>query len=151
MMQRLVLFLLFVAVSGPLHAQNEGALPSSAKLTTTDPIARAATDLLVAKYSLDADQAQTMYTIQARKQRNLKQVEALKTSNPTGYTTKVKHVQEGALNSIRRMLRTKEQVALYDKTKRAIRDQRAAKRKALLAQGMPTAAIEAALLEIYAE
>jgi len=114
-------------------------------------VARAATDKLVAKYTLTADQAKQMYTIQARKQRNLAQFESLKSNTPAQYTAKMQSLQKGTLNSIRRILRTKEQVALYDKTQREVRNNRAEKRKELSVLNASKESVEAAMLDLYAE
>jgi hypothetical protein len=119
--------------------------------TTNDTGIRATTDQLAAKYTLNADQAKEMYTIQKRKQRNLNQIEALKTTDPKAYQNKVKSIQNGTLGSIRRILKTKEQVELYKKTQNDIRTQRAQKTKELLKIGKSKAEIELAVLDIYAE
>lgn len=139
-------FLLTTLVSA--WSQSAPAQPAA---SSNDPAARAATDALVAKYNLNADQAKQMYTIQARKQRNLAQIADLKTSDPALYQTKMKSVQTGTLASIRRILKTKEQVDLFEKTKVEVRNQRAIKQKELMGKGAKKAEIEAALLDIYAE
>ena len=49
------------------------------------------------------------------------------------------------------MLRTKEQVDLYNKTQTEVRTQRSVKRKELTAKNVSKEDMQAALLEIYAE
>jgi hypothetical protein len=83
--------------------------------------------------------------------RNQGEIAGLKTSNPNLYTGKVKSLQAGTLSSIRRILHNKEQIALYDKTQREVRTARADKRKTLSSEGASKAAIEAGMLDIYAE
>lgn len=124
---------------------------SPAPQPAANDAARAATDKLVAKYTLTADQAKQMYTIQVRKQRNQAQFQSFKDSDPALYNAKMQSLQKGTLNSIRRTLRTKEQVALYDKTQREVRNQRAEKRKELSIGNASKATVDAAMLDLYAE
>jgi hypothetical protein len=112
---------------------------------------RAATEALSLNYSLDADQVKEAYRIQWRKQKNMKEMEGLINSNPAYYNGKLQSLQAGTLHSIRRMLKTKEQLALYDATQRDIRAQRAATQKALSKLQARKIDMESALLAIYAE
>jgi hypothetical protein len=113
--------------------------------------ARTATQDLTTKYALNGDQAKQMYTIQARKQRNLASIESLKTSDPKLYDAKLQSIQKGTLASIRRILNNKEQVTRYEETQREVRNQKAIKRKEMTAAKASKADIEAALNAIYAE
>lgn len=139
-----VLFSLFAVI---FTARAQSPAPGSG---STD-VARAATDQLVAKYKLNADQAKQMYQIQARKQKNMASIASLKSSDIAQYRLKVQNIQTGSLNSIRRILKTKDQVALFEKTQRDIRSDRAAKRKELTVKKSSKSEIDDALLEVYAE
>jgi hypothetical protein len=116
-----------------------------------ESLARTTADQLTAKYGLNADQAKTVYTIQVRKLKNMAAIESYQSNNPALYQTKLANVQEGTLKSLRRTLKSKEQVAIFQKTQAEVRQQKAAKRKALMAQKATKAEIEAALNQIYAE
>lgn len=140
-----VLPFLMLLLAGSAQAQNA---PTQ---TATDAAARTATDVLVKKYTLNADQAKQMYTIQVRKQRNLAQIEGLKTSNPTKFRSKLQGVQQGTLRSVRVVLNTKAQVDLYKETQGKVRLLQADKRKELMVKKSSKEEIDAALLEIYAE
>ncbi len=116
-----------------------------------DP-ARAAADQLIRKYNLStAKQAEKAYAIQVRKQKNLSEIEALATSDPALYHAKLAGIQQGTQASIGRLLSTNVQRELYRKTQSEQRLLRAEKRRILEAQGVPTAAIESAVLDIYLE
>ena len=90
---------------------------------------RKATEVLTAKYTLNADQAKQMYTIQLRKAKNVAQITSFQNSDPALYRAKMQNVQNGTLASIRRILNTKAQVDLYQKTQAELRNQRAQKRE----------------------
>jgi predicted component of type VI protein secretion system len=116
-----------------------------------DQEARTATDKLVAKYKLNPDQAKAMYTVEVRKFRNRSEIAALKTSNPSLYRRKEQNVQSGTLTSIRHILNTKDQVNLFEKTKRDLRAAKVEKRKELTVKGASKDAIEDAMLDMFAE
>ena len=116
-----------------------------------DQAARAATEQLTQKYSLSADQAKQVYTIQVRKQRNLSEIATLKTENQAQYNQKLQSIQHGTLASLRKTLKTKEQVALFEKTKRDVRSKRAAKRKEMIGAKADKSLIESAGLDIFEE
>jgi len=152
MKQALAILLLAFLNIVPLAAQSNQPAPHSTKpAATTNPDAVRLTEALTAKYTLTADQAKQMYQIQNRKLRSEKELATLKTTDPTRYHTKLENLQTGTLGSVLRILQTKEQVNLYRKTQADVRSQRAAKKKELLLQNTPKEAVEAALLEIYAE
>jgi hypothetical protein len=144
---KLYIVLFFSLFVGIFTANAQSPAPASG---TTD-VARSSTDQLVVKYKLNPDQAKQMYQIQLRKQKNMAEIAVLKDSNKTLYREKVQHVQTGTLNSIRRILKTKEQVELYEKTQRGVRSDRATKRKDLTVKKSSKAEIDDALLEVYAE
>ena len=151
-MKQLFALALFFITTVAATAQNaEAKPPVGATSSPNDAIAREATDKLVAKYTLNADQAKEMYTIQQRKLRNLGEIASLESSNRSLYLSKLESLQKGTLSSIRRVLRTKEQVELYDKTQVEVRTQRSVKRKELTAKNLSKDDMQAALLEIYAE
>lgn len=152
-MKQILALALFFISTAICTAQDVKALPPSANKTasTNEAAAREATDKLVAKYTLNADQAKEMYVVQQRKQRNLGEIAALQTSNRSLYLAKLESVQKGTLSGIRRILRSKEQVELFNKTQTEVRTQRSVKRKELSAQNLPKEDVQAALLEIYAE
>jgi hypothetical protein len=148
------IFALLLAFSGALAAQSPAPKPtkSTAPLSAErEATARQATDALATKYTLSADQAKQMYTVQVRKQRNLAEIESLKTTNLAQYQAKVGSIQRGTLAGIRRILNNKAQVDLYQQTQAGVRNQKAVKRKELMAQKASKTDIEAALLDIYAE
>ncbi len=151
MKQALAILLLAFLNLFSLSAQSNQPAAKPAQATITNPQAVRFTEALTAKYTLTADQAKQMYQIQARKLRNATELQAIKTTNPALYHTKLEHLQTGTLASIMRILHTKEQVQVYRKTQAEVRTQRAAKRKELLLQNTPKEAVDAALLEIYAE
>ncbi len=158
-MKKRLFFVLFCALLVHLAAaQQTPNSPSTGKPEApalkgpiTDPAARSATEQLAIKYTLNADQTKQMYTVQVRKLRNLKQIVELKTTNLALYKSKLQSLQSNTLVSVRRILNTKEQVAIYQKTQDDLRTQRAKKREEMLRQNADRAAIEIALLEIYAE
>ncbi|MBL7781460.1 MAG: hypothetical protein JNM22_09615 [Saprospiraceae bacterium] len=148
-MKHLSALLLFVvAMACQVTAQNAS---SAAPRTGDETTAREATDRLAAKYKLDADQAKQMYTIQMRKLRNAAEIAPLQSTDAALYRTKVQNLQKGTLASIRRILHTKEQVDLYQKTQISVRTQQSDKRKEMMLNGAGKEAIEAALLDIYSE
>jgi hypothetical protein len=151
MKQIFALALFFITTVAATAQNTEAKPPAAATSSPNDAIAREATDKLVAKYTLNADQAKEMYTIQQRKQRNLGEIAPLQTSNRSLYLSKLESLQKGTLSSIRRVLRSKEQVDLYDKTQAEVRTQRSVKRKELTAKNPSKDDMQAALLEIYAE
>jgi preprotein translocase subunit SecF len=149
-MNKLLFSLLLLVLGGQaLNAQKTET--TAAPTATNDQEIRKATEALTAKYQLNADQAKQMYTIQARKAKNLAQIESLKSSDPALYRAKVQNVQKGTLANIQRILNTKDQVALYKKTQSDLRVQRNKKQKELVGNNASREAIENALLAIYAE
>lgn len=124
----------------------EAAIP-----TESDVATRKATEVLVAKYHLNADQAKQMFRVVQRKARNMNEIAAFQTTDVALYHLKWSNVQKGTWASIRRILNTKEQVDIYQKTQSDIRGLRNAKRKELIAQKLSNEAVEAAVLAIYAE
>ncbi|MBU6340044.1 MAG: hypothetical protein KGS48_00995 [Bacteroidetes bacterium] len=144
-MKQFAILPFFLMLLQSLAAQS--ASPSSAN----QDVARDATDALVKKYNLNADQSKQMYQIQQRKQRNLADIQADKTSNSALYGAKLQAIQKGTLNSIRGVLNNKAQVDLYNKTQAEVRRKKADKRKELMVKKSSKAEIDAAMLEIYAE
>jgi len=118
---------------------------------TNDQEIRRATEALTAKYKLNADQAKQMYTIQLRKAKNVAQIAAFQNSDPALYRAKMQNVQKGTLASIRRILNTKAQVDLYQKTQADLRVLRSKKQKELATKKASKETVEIALLAIYAE
>jgi hypothetical protein len=149
-MNKLLFPLLLLVLGGPLlNAQKTET--TAAPTATNDQEIRKATEALTEKYQLNADQAKQMYTIQARKAKNLTQIESLKSSDPALYRAKVQNVQKGTLANIQRILNTKDQVDMYKKTQSEIRVLRNKKQKELVGKSASKEAIENALLDIYAE
>ena len=134
-----ILFACFFFVAAALAAQS------------TNTEARAATEALAAKYSLTEAQTAEMLRIQERKQRDLAKVAALKADDPTLYLAKMESLQNGTLGSIRRLLTTAEQRALFQQTQTTVRSRRAEKQKEMRTQGADEAAIREAMLALYAE
>ena len=151
-MKRLFFLLLCAAFTLPMAAQTtKTAQQPSAQLAPDDAAARTTVQQLTAKYGLNADQAKQMYGIQARKQRNLAQIEPLQASNQALYRAKLESVQHGTSASIRRLLQSKAQLDIFQKTQADLRSQRGKIRKEMSAQGAAKEAIELAVLAIYAE
>lgn len=158
MKQAFVLFLLSLCLAAtPLWAQSSkvsAPSPATSKPTISpdrEAVARTTTDQLAAKYTLNADQAKQMYTVQVRKQRTLAQLENIRTSQPDVWRAKMKSLQKGTLASIRHLLHTKEQVDIYNNTQKETRIRQAEKRKAMMMEKASAEAIETAMLDIYAE
>lgn len=151
-MNKLTLFFLFsISCSIALSAQeaSKSTAPSSPSIDETS-VAQS-TNALVTKYSLNPEQAQKMYTIQARKARNLAQIESLQSTNPALYRAKVQNVQKATLANIQQVLLTQEQKNLYQKTQSELRILRNKKQKEMATMNAPKEEIELALLAIYAE
>ncbi|MDX1913710.1 MAG: hypothetical protein SFV22_19600 [Saprospiraceae bacterium] len=149
-MKKILATLFTLAFGVSLFAQKqESATP--VKSSVNDQEIRKETEALTIKYNLSADQAKQMYTIQQRKAKNLADIAPLQTSDPALYRSKVKNVQTGTLASIRRILRSKDQVDLFEKTKSEIRVLQSKKQKELAAKKATREEIENALLAIYAE
>lgn len=153
-MKRFIALAFFlIALTAAATAQNTEAKPAASAPPSgaNDAAAREATEKLVAKYTLNADQSKEMYTIQLRKLRNRASFASLETTNRSLYLSKLESLQKGTLSSIRRILRTKEQVELYQKTQSEVRNQRAVKRKELTGQNISKDDMQAAMLDIYSE
>ena len=118
--------------------------------TTFEADARNITTQLTAKYGLNEGQAARMQKIQLRKFKNTASIELLKASDTELYYKKIKSLQKGTLNSIKMLLNTTQQ-EVFQKTQADIRQQKAAKRKQLLQQGVAAKEIDHLLLDIYAE
>lgn len=147
MKQLLIVFgLLFFTVSGVF---GQDVTPPAGNPHDTQ--AQAATELLTTKYTLTPDQAKQMYTIQLRKQRNLSEIESLKTTDPAKYNAKIASIQNGTTGSIKRLLKNKDQQKLFQQTQAEVRKLKAQKRKELVSKGASKVEIDAALNLIYAE
>lgn len=150
-MKKLLTALFFVLNGGFLLLAQNTTSTAAATPVVNDQEVRQATEALTAKYSLDADQAKQMYTIQLRKAKNLAQIAAFQQSDPALYLVKAQNVQKSTLASIRRILHTKVQVGLFQKTQSDLRILRNKTQKELVGKNATKAEIEAALLAIYAE
>ncbi len=148
MMNNALFSLLFLLFS---FAGNAQQTPVTTPTPVDDSSIRKTTEILTEKYTLSADQAKQMYKIQARKAQNLAEIAELQNSDPALYTAKVQNVQKSTLANIRRILQSKEQVEIYQKTQSEQRYLRNQKQKTMVAQKATKAAIDAALLAIYAE
>ena len=144
------LSLLLTLFMGQLLSAQSGS-PAPTHAAQADPAVRTATEALVAKYTLNADQAKQVYQIQQRKNRNMAEIAAFKSSDLALYQAKLLNVQKGAWTSLRQVLNTKEQVDIYRKTQAELRRLRNAKRQELTAQKAPREVVESAVLAIYAE
>ena len=145
-MKQILLFSVLLLAFFNIQAQSAGVAPD-----TNDDAIRATTNLLVTKYSLNADQAKQMYTIQQRKERNLKAIESIRQSAPKTYYGKLEGIQNSTANSIRRILKTKEQVTIYRDTQSSLRKKRAELTKTLVQSGKNRDEIKVATLDIYEE
>jgi hypothetical protein len=147
----LLLFFL-IASAAPAFAQT-AADPrvDASKIPADSAAATAATEQLASKYDLDPVQKTQMQAVQQRKYDALTEFESFKTTDPALYRRKMKSLQSGTLASIRNLMRTREQIALYRKTQSDIRKQRSAKQEELATQKASKEMLEEALLQIYAE
>ena len=148
-MKSKILSLCFTIFLGHILAAQSGVPGNST--APTDAEVRKTTAALVLKYSLNADQAKQVYQIQQRNNRNMAQIEALRSSDIALYQAKWNNVQKGTMESLRRVLNNKSQVEIYQKTQSEIRKLRTAKRKELTVQKATKEVIESAVLAIYAE
>lgn len=113
--------------------------------------ARAATEKLAAKYQLNASQAKQAYRGQLQKLNNMQEIAPLRDSNLSAYIGKMQGIQEGALNSLRRVLTTNEQIALFEQTQKDLRLRRAEMRQNMMRQNASALEIELALLDLFVE
>jgi hypothetical protein len=127
------------------------AQTSKTQTAPNDALAKELTEKITVKYAMNAEQAKKVYEIQARKQRNMEQIAKLKSENPKLYLAKIESIQNGTLASIKRTLKTKEQMDIFNKTMVETRNKKAEKRKELMQNSANKEAIEAAMLEIYFE
>lgn len=149
-MKKLIFFLLLILQAGTaLNAQKTE--PSAPLFATTDQEIRQVTETLTVKYTLNADQAKQMYRIQVRKAKNMAQIAAFQNSNTALYRAKSQNVQKGTLASILRILNTKAQIDIYQKTQAEIRMLQSKKQKELSTQKASKEDVEIALLAIYIE
>jgi hypothetical protein len=146
-----IFFLLLVLLQGNMTLNAQDTKTTAPTQTTNDQLVRKATEALTAKYTLNADQAKQMYTIQLRKAKNLEQITIFQSSDPALYRAKAQNIQKSTVANIRRILQTKEQVAIYQKTQADLRVLRNKKQKELVGKKASKEEIETALLEIYAE
>ncbi len=146
MQKLLFLFVLLLQFGAAINAQTSAPAP-----VTNDQEMRKATEALTEKYALNADQAKQMYTILVRKSKNTAEIAGFQNSDPALYRAKMQNVQKGTLASIRRVLNTKEQVDLYQKTQADLRVLRNKKQKELANNKASKEEVETALLAIYAE
>ena len=147
MKMRLLSLLLSLFAAHTLAAQSTATHTAS----TTDADSRKATETLVSKYQLNADQAKQAYQIQQRKSQNMADIAALQASDVALYQAKWHNVQKGTWTSLRRILNTEGQVATYQKTKADLRVLRNAMRKEMTLQKASKETIEYTVLAIYAE
>lgn len=108
--------------------------------------AQQATDEFVKIYDLDEKQAAQMLVIQERKQRNLSQINGMKTTDVKKYRHKKRAIMQSTDASIRRML-TEEQMLIYKQKRIEWREARAARVVELKESGMDKDQIEDTLLE----
>ncbi len=144
---------LSLAAQGSLKIPKGGLVPPAnvKPLLAEDSLARSSTIKLVEKYDLNADQAKQMYGVQVKKNQSLAEIDFLKETNKSLYINKLKIYQAQTVANIRRILRSKEQVSLFQKTQQEIRDKRALKKVEMTRQNYKKEEIEWALLEIYDE
>lgn len=146
-----LLFFLLIFLQGGFAVNAQQTVTAAPVPGTNNQEIRKATEVLSAKYSLNADQAKQMYTIQVRKAKNLAEIADYQNSDPPLFRAKTQNVQKSTLGNIRRILNTKIQVDLYQKTQAEIRELRNKKQKELVSNKASKAEIETALLGIYAE
>jgi hypothetical protein len=142
-----------IMAQGTLKIPKGGLVPPATikPLVADDSTARAATNKLIEKYDLNADQAKQMYGVQVKKNQSVSEITFLKESNKPLFINKLQMLQAQTAANIRRILKSKEQVTLFQKTQQEIRDKRAVKKAEMTRQNYKKEEIEWALLEIYDE
>jgi hypothetical protein len=108
------------------------------------------TDEMVSYFNLNADQAEKMQVIQARKYRNLAEITGLEATNRNLYLQKLRNIRLGTMASTERLLNP-DQKPQYQKLLVEQRKKESALIKKLKAAGKTKAEIEQALLELEAE
>ena len=146
-----LLFSLFLVLQGTMTILAQKTEAPTPTTVSNDSEIRKTTEALTAKYSLNADQAKQMYTIQVRKAKNMASIASLQSSNPALYRAKLQNVQTGTCANIRRILQQKEQVEIYQKTQSELRTLRNQKKKEMHRNKASQEEIELAMLAIYAE
>jgi hypothetical protein len=145
-MKNIIFVLLFSVCTLQLMAQS-----TKIQVAPNGALAKELTEKITLKYALTTEQATKVYEIQARKQRNMEEIAVLQTENPKLYLAKIESIHNGTLASIKRTLKTKEQMDIFNKTMVETRNKKAEKRKELIAKSASQDAIEAALVDIYFE
>ena len=142
---------LFILLFSIFALNIASAQQTNAVKPADNPEARAATDKLVAKYDLTADQAKMVYKAQVRKAKNMAEIAPLMNTDLTTYYKKLAALQQGSLNSIRKVLRTQAQIDIFNKTAVEVRKAKNVKRKELMVQGKKEEEIQQLLLDVYQE
>lgn len=119
--------------------------------TAQSSVAKTQSDAWIAKYDLNEAQQQKAIAIAERKQTQLGEIEPLKTTTPKAYYAKLDAVQNGTLASIRLLLDSKEQLAVYNTTLANNRKERAEAKKQLQKQGLSEQEISQRLVLIFSE
>ncbi len=121
-----------------------GSLSSQAQNTD---VARADVAKMTTRYELDAAQITEMERIQQRKQRNLTQIESIKTQNAYLYLRKKQSIYDGTTASVKRLLNDK-QLPEFQKNQIALRAARATKLVEAKEKKWSKLQIQTALLEV---
>ena len=121
-----------------LFAQSTNSTREEAKRTT---------DILKAKYNLDAMQEMQMQKNQERRVENAREFEYLKNTDENLYYKKKRSNIEGTNASIKRML-TSDQIKIYQQDQLELRKKRAEKSKELKTKGISGFELEKALIDI---
>lgn len=101
---------------------------------------------LSARYQLDEAQQKEMYTIQARQQRNLAEIEVLKESDHQTYLAKKRSIRVNTTHSIRRIL-TEQQRPILEQELVEFRKETSELIRQYRAEGRSKEEIEQLLLE----
>ncbi|MFK7810395.1 MAG: hypothetical protein AB8F74_21500 [Saprospiraceae bacterium] len=126
-MKKYIFLIGALLISAGLYAQQKAPVSDLSTQTVVNKFAK--------KYNLDNEQKDKMTKIQERRLRNLSEIINLESSNPGKFIQKKEAINSGTEVSIKMML-NKEQRALYDKDRIAIRLKKAEKTKELKKQGM---------------
>ncbi len=130
------LFFSIVLMFGSLSIQAQNA-----------DVVRAEVAQKTTRYELDAAQIVEMERIQQRKQRNLTQIEVIKTQNPYLYLRKKQSIYDGTTASTKRILK-ESQLAQFQKNQIALRAAKATKLVEAKEKKWSKLQIQAALLEV---
>ena len=121
------------------------ALGANAQTADANNPAQQATEKMTQLYGLNSVQQAEMLKIQARKYRNLADVETLKATDPSEYILKIRTIQSGNNLSIERLL-DDEQIKTFRQQQHQLREKKAIAYKQLKTNGASQQEIDKAMI-----